>query len=119
MLIGRTTMEITRPGPVCAVCRDYITEAGYCASNRDHVDTTMDADGLWLEVTIKAAFGDIIPGRYHGPWEDCYPDEGGELLELIATVDGDPVILTPDEHKRAVEYCWDRRRKSEDCCDLW
>ena len=38
---------------------------------------------IQVHVTTK---GNFWPGRYHGPWEDCYPDEH-EVTEVEASVE--------------------------------
>ena len=43
----------------------------------------------------EAEFAPVVRGRYEGPPEHCYPDEGGELEGLTVRVGRRE--LTPDE----------------------
>lgn len=105
MPYGKSTIEVYRPGPICAECKDIINEAGVCEADASHSGTEMHDEGKLITVEVSARFSPIIPGRYTGPWEDCYPDEGGELEELTATVDGQPFDLTDAEEKEAIDAC--------------
>lgn len=57
-------------------------------------------------VRVECEFTDIVEGRTNADPDDCYPSSGGELLETTATVDGVPFGLTPEEQKRAEDWCW-------------
>ncbi len=54
-----------------------------------------------FEVEVTGDVAPIIPGRYSGPPEDCYPDEGGEVESLSASLDGKPFELTAEEEAKA------------------
>lgn len=57
----------------------------------------VERNGEELEVEVSAHVSPIVRGRYHGPWEDCYPDEGGEVGTVTATFEGKPFELTDAE----------------------
>jgi hypothetical protein len=46
---------------------------------------------------VRGTVSPIIRGRFSGPPEDCYPDEGGEceIIEILAPVPGTWSMLSP------------------------
>lgn len=54
-------------------------------------------------VTITGEVSPIIPGRLYGRPEDCYPAEGGEVLNLEAKVRGEAFELTAEEEEEAAD----------------
>ncbi len=62
---------------------------------------TQEYDELEIEVTGTAT--PFVRGRYSGPPEKCYPDEGGEIEDLAATHKGKPFELTSAEEDKAIE----------------
>ena len=56
-----------------------------------------------IEVEIHGSVAPIVRGRFNGPSEDCYPDEGGEVEDIEASVDGKPFELTDEETQKAEE----------------
>lgn len=45
-------------------------------------------NGEEVELEIEGSVSAIILGKYHGPPEDCYPDEGGDVEILKVTRNG-------------------------------
>lgn len=50
------------------------------------MNITFKAIGLTFNAEVEHC--PVIPGRYSGPPEDCYPDEGGETEVLTITCNG-------------------------------
>lgn len=44
-----------------------------------------------IDVMVKVDYEEFVPGRFTGPPEDCYPDEGGghEVLSILRDMSGD------------------------------
>jgi hypothetical protein len=100
------TFECYRPALVCAECGSDLDRTSLrCSHDEAHTGTEMHDEGCLIEVECYASFSPVIPGRYSGPPEDCYPDEGGDLDDFTATVDGKDFPLTDEEEKRAVDSC--------------
>lgn len=56
-----------------------------------------------IELTIEGRVSPLVRGRFMGPAEDCYPDEGGEA-EVTAVLAGGLAwdgTLTADEERAA------------------
>lgn len=50
----------------------------------------VDTDGDYTMITIRGEVEPLVPGRYSGLPEDCYPDEGGcASIVAILTDDGE------------------------------
>ena len=45
----------------------------------DHGDADCDCKADDVDVEVVGTVTPTVPGRYSGPPEDCYPDEGGEV----------------------------------------
>jgi hypothetical protein len=54
-------------------------------------------------VTITGDVTPIVPGRLYGRPEDCYPAEGGEVLNLVARMNGEAFELTSEEEEAAAD----------------
>jgi hypothetical protein len=66
-----------------------------------------------LEIKLTADASPRVRGRYHGPPELCYPDEGGEIEDVIATLNGQPFELTKAEADKALEALGEAGREAE------
>lgn len=64
-------------------------------------------NGEEIVVLIQGDVSPVIPARLSGRPEDCYPAEGGEVLNLTATVNGLPFELTRKEEREAEGYLAD------------
>lgn len=69
---------------------------------------TVQRDGREIEVELEGYATPIQEGRYYGPPELCYPDEGGDVeIESAKCVGcGHPVELTSEEESEAKEALW-------------
>ncbi len=68
----------------------------------------LERDGNEVTVYIRGNVTPYVRGRYSGPPEDCYPDEGGDVEDVEAWVESDTgdvpdFKLTPEEQVLAVE----------------
>ncbi|MBY0277913.1 hypothetical protein K2Z84_21475 [Candidatus Binatia bacterium] len=56
-----------------------------------------------IEVEIEGNATPVVPGRYSGPPELCYPDEGGEaeIESSVCSCCGKAVELSAEERARA------------------
>jgi len=68
------------------------------------IEYCVERDEEELELTVRGTVSKFIPGRFFGPPENCYPDEGGEAEIEAILLNGKPWTgeLTPKE-KQAVE----------------
>jgi len=62
---------------------------------------TLNNEEAEVVVDLTADVSPVIPGRFSGPPESCYPAEGGEVENLVATVGGLPFELTAEEEEEA------------------
>ena len=88
---------------------------------RDSTDEMGNIDYSWDgQVTVT---GDVTPfrrGRYTGPPEDCYPNEGGEVDITSVTCDGQEFELTASEEDEArdlLRQAFDAENEREDLYD--
>ena len=77
-----------------------------------------DAEYFELEVEVSC-WGYFTPGRYSGPPEDCYPDEGDFEIQDVELVDGPdwPFTLTAAEERRVEEKFSARESEEPDYPD--
>lgn len=72
-----------------------------------------------IELTVQGSVEPFVPGRYHGPPERCYPDEGGDA-EVCAVLlagkpwDGELTDRETDEAKRLLRQAEADARESYD-----
>lgn len=66
-----------------------------------------------LEIKVTASASPRVRGRYHGPPERCFPDEGGEIEDIQATLNGVEFELTKDEEDKALESLGEAAREAE------
>ena len=66
-------------------------------------------DVLIFDVEVSVSFE---PGRYHGKWEDCYPDNFEIEILSAKNKDGKDVMnfLSPTEEKEIKEIAEDKFR---------
>lgn len=96
---------VTRGAFVCAVCpfADMKRDARVCEVCGG-TEFRFDPEGVEeIEVEVSANVSPVIPAKISGPPEDCYPEEGGEVGDIEAEVDGKRFILTVIEEGRAEE----------------
>jgi hypothetical protein len=90
---------------------------------------TFRAHGLKFEAEVD--YTPLIPGRFSGPPERCYPDEGGECEITALTCDGKDALfllasmdLAPDIESAAADAAEEALRDARDqaridaYCDL-
>lgn len=65
-----------------------------------NITTTMLIDRT---VTLSATYIPLTKARTYGPPECCYPAEGDEMRDIVATLDGETIELTKEERERAEE----------------
>ena len=74
---------------------------------------TLDGEELdEVEVEVTGRVTPFVRGRYSGPPERCYPDEGGDVEDVEATVAGAPWVLTDAEEEKASDAI--REKADED-----
>lgn len=61
-------------------------------------DTPDTDDTHEVQVTVTGDVTPVTKGRYHGPPELCFPDEGGEVEVIETMVNGQTIDLTPEEY---------------------
>lgn len=77
------------------------------------VDLDVIYDGEDVTLTVSGSVEPLVRGRYFGPPERCYPDEGGEVEITSVTRDGKPWSheLSPKDLERAEDAL---REQAED-----
>ena len=75
------------------------------------VTITRDDEDFDLEIEYEVA--ELVRGRTYGLPEDCYPDDGGEVEELTATLDGKPFELTDAERAKIETRIYETHDYSE------
>ena len=61
----------------------------YGQTIRSHIlHTDDDEDGIERTYYIEGLLTPYDPGRSWGPMEDCYPPEGGDMIDFFVTHDG-------------------------------
>lgn len=89
---------IERGGYFCAECGGELTREGpqVCGNTPDHVGREW-SEGLEVEVEVYVRLSPVDPGRYSGPPEDCYPAEGGDVLDFTVSVEGVKLRLAEED----------------------
>ena len=65
--------------------------------------------GEATEVVVEFDYTDFVPGRFSGPAESCYEDEGGEL-EILSVMLGNFDVqssLSTEDLEVLANQCWD------------
>ena len=52
------------------------------------ISFVIERDGADLELEVEGQVSSIVPGKYTGPPENCYPDEGGDVDILSVKLNG-------------------------------
>jgi len=66
------------------------------------VDFCVIRDGVEADLTIQANVSPHVPGRYFGPPEKCYPDEGGEVEIETILCQGEPWMGELTDYERSM-----------------
>src|SRR5277367_6613800 len=69
------------------------------------VDRPQSEDELEIKVTGTAT--PFVRGRFSGPPELCYPDEGGDIVDVSATLNDKEFELTDAEEEKAIEALYE------------
>lgn len=88
---------------------------------REYTDENGDAAWCEIELRVEALVSRFRPGRYSGPPENCFPDEGGGIEEMSITWDGVEVYaaLTRAELLRADAAVYEQVERDNDESDRW
>ena len=71
-----------------------------------------------IEITVTFEIEPLIPGKYYGPPENCYPDEGGcaSVVKVINNDTKESIDLTDKEEQDFCESAyeeWEAEREEE------
>ena len=78
------------------------------------MDYELERGDEYLPVTLVYTLSRYYPAKTYGPPENCYPAEGGEVVELSAWSDGKEIELTAKESYDAEQFIYDKHDYSED-----
>jgi hypothetical protein len=67
----------------------------------EQVPEDIETEYTVVHVHVEAYIAPYRPARTLGPVEQCYPEEGGDIEDLTATVGGKLFTLTPSERAYA------------------
>lgn len=67
-----------------------------------------------ITVQVSCYLSPYVPAKISGPPEHCHPEEGGELEDLKATVNGADFELTADEIVKAEDAL---QQTYDDACE--
>lgn len=72
-----------------------------------------------VELEIQLYWTPIIPGKFYGPPEDCYEDEGGDCEIISIKLDGQPWSgeLTPEQESDILYNGWQEANNNYDGVD--
>jgi hypothetical protein len=98
-------ITVHRGAFVCASCRSGLMRRDArvcedCGSTSFIFEDDATAD---LDVEVCGGVTPFFPARTNCPVELSHPDEGGEVEDIEATVDGEPFTLTDEELCEAME----------------
>lgn len=86
--------------------------------------TVVTLEHAGMEFVIYVDYYPVIPGRFSGPPEDCYPDEGGEINDWhfmeVNVLDVDEVNLDDlPSQSDLIDEALEIAIAQEDECDLY
>ena len=64
------------------------------------ISFTIDRDNKEIELEVEGYISEFFPGKFCGPMDGCYPDEGGEAEIVSISLDGKPYTEPLTEQER-------------------
>ena len=78
------------------------------------MQTTIDYDFNGITLKVEADVSPYVAAKIYGPAEDCHPEEGGDIENMVVKLMGNEIIPDEDLKEKIEDAIWEEINQPEE-----